>query len=303
MSEKANLSASIAARLLNRAKREGSDYQTLLTAYCLERFLFRLGASQYRERFILKGAMLLRVWSDQPYRATRDLDLLRRGAREQDAIHQDILSILATEVPDDAVRFDGPALKIESIRAEDDYAGLRLTFPAILGTSRISIQIDVGVGDVVWPAPKRCLYPALLDLASPDVLAYPQETVIAEKLEAIVVLGDRNSRIKDYFDLHYLATHFEFERAVLGEAVKRTFARRKTAIPPETPIGLTQDYWENPSRPAQMRAFARRAGVQFPESQKDQFMRMLQSFLEPVLRDAESGTSRMETWMPGGPWK
>jgi hypothetical protein len=180
---------------------------------------------------------------------------------------------------------------------------LRVTLPARIGKMQVSLQIDIGVGDTVWPAPNDCAYPPLLDQPAPHVLAYPREAVIAEKLEAIVVLGERNSRIKDFFDLHYLAMHFEFDRAMLGEAVRRTFERRKTAIPAETPIGLTSAYWENPSRPGQTRAFARRSGVQLPEKPEGQFAQVLHAFLEPVLRDAERGAKKKGKWMPGGPWK
>ncbi|MBC5765373.1 nucleotidyl transferase AbiEii/AbiGii toxin family protein [Ramlibacter albus] len=303
MSAKLNLAASVAARLLNRARQEGSDYQALLTAYCLERFLFRVGASEKRNHFVLKGAMLLRLWSDQPYRATRDLDLLRRGPGEQEAVRQDILAILETPVGEDAVVFHGSAIQCESIRAEDEYAGIRVTLPAAVGNARIPLQIDIGVGDAVWPDPEDCSYPTLLDFPSPDVLVYPREAVIAEKLEAIVVLGERNSRIKDFFDLHYLATHFEFDRAVLGEAVRRTFSRRNTAIPAETPIGLTAAYWQNPSRQPQVRAFARRAGVDAPERPQEHFVQLLHDFLEPVLRDAQRQKTSKGTWATQGRWK
>jgi len=256
MIAKADLAASVAARLLNRAKATGQDHQTLLTSYCLERFLYRLGASDRRDRFVLKGAMLLRLWSDQPYRATRDLDLLRRGDGEIEAIRGDLRAIIATPVPPDAVTFDGERIGLEAIRAEDEYAGTRASVYARCGKARLTLQIDMGLGDAVWPEPQGCIYPALLDLPAPSVLAYPRETVVAEKLEAMVVLGDRNSRIKDFFDLHHLASRFEFDRATLAEAVRRTFERRRTPIPAEDPLGLTPAYWENPSRPAQMRAFA-----------------------------------------------
>jgi hypothetical protein len=227
-----------------------------------------------RERFVLKGAMLLRLWSDQPYRATRDLDLLRKG--------------------------DG---SFEAIRAEDEYAGTRATLPARCGKARLSLQIDMGLGDSVWPAPRSCAYPALLDFPPPEVLAYPREAVVAEKLEALVVLGDRNSRIKDFFDLHHLASRFEFDRETLAEAVRRTFARRKTPIPVEPPIGLTPAYWENPSRPAQVRAFARRAGLVVGGDPAPDLARVLGAFLLPLLEDVRRDTRREGTWQPGGPWR
>jgi hypothetical protein len=198
--KKPNLSASIAARLLNHAKRSGDDYQTLLAAYGFERFLHRLGVSGLRHRFILKGAMLLRVWSDRPYRATRDLNLLCRGDGSSDATREDIRTLSSTPVEPDGVVFDPDAVRIEAIGAEDEHAGARATLPTRCGTARLMLQIDIGVGDAVWPAPQRCVYPVLLDFPAPDVLAYPREAVVAEKFEAMVVLGDRNSRIKDFFD-------------------------------------------------------------------------------------------------------
>jgi hypothetical protein len=279
--KKSNLPASVAARLLNRARQTGEDHQTLLEGFCFERFLYRLGESSVRSRFVLKGAMLLRLWSDQPYRATRDLDLLRRGEGS----------------------FDADAVRIEAIRAEDEYAGARTTLRARCGTARLTLQIDMGVGDSVWPEPRPCAYPVLLEFPAPEVLAYPREAVVAEKFEAMVVLGDRNSRIKDFFDLHYLASRFEFDRATLTESVRRTFARRRTPIPADEPIGLTPAYWENPSRPAQVRAFARRAGLAVPAAPDDQFARLIGAFLCPILDDLRRTERREGTWHPGGPWR
>jgi hypothetical protein len=297
-----NLAASVAARLLRRSKQTGDDYQTLLTSYCLERFLYRLGASDRRESFVLKGAMLLRLWSDQPYRATRDLDLLRRGDGSFEAIRDDIGVVVATPAPADAVTFDIDRIRIETIRAEDEYGGTRATLTAHIGKARLRVQVDMGLGDTVWPAPQACRYPTLLDFPSPEVLAYPREAVVAEKFEAVVVLGDRNSRIKDYFDLHHLANRFEFNRATLTEAVRRTFERRHTPIPMDAPIGLTPAYWSNPSRPAQVRAIARRAGLTVPEGFAVDCARTLDRFLSPVLDDLRRGARVESTWPAGGPW-
>jgi len=301
--KRTNLAASVAARLLNRAKQSGDNYQTLLTDYCFERFLYRLGTSTVRDRFVLKGAMLLRVWSDRPYRATRDLDLWHRGDGSFDAIRDDIRTICATTVEPDAVVFDAEAVRIETIRPEDEYAGARATLPARCGTARLILQIDMGLGDSVWPAPRLSAYPVLLDLPAPEVLVYPREVVVAEKLEAMVILGDRNSRIKDFFDLHYLASRFEFDRATLAEAVRRTFARRRTPIPTEEPIGLTPAYWANPSRPTQVRAFARRAGLAVPGAPGDEFVQLLGTFLLPILDNLRRGARLEGIWHPGGPWQ
>ena len=300
---KGNLEASVAARLLNRSRQTGDDYQTLLTSFCFERFLYRLGVSEVRDGFVLKGAMLLRLWSDQPYRATRDLDLLRKGDGSFEAIRRDLLTISTVPVVPDAVVFDASAIRIEAIRAEDEYAGTRATLPASCGSARLMLQIDMGLGDSVWPAPRPCVYPALLDFPPPSVLAYPREAVVAEKLEAMVVLGDRNSRIKDFFDLHYLASRFEFDRATLAEAARRTFGRRQTPIPVDAPIGLTPAYWENASRPAQVRAFARRAGLTVPDDPGREFAGLLDAFLLPILEDLRHGKPREGSWTPGGPWR
>jgi len=301
--EKANLGASVSTRLLNQARKTGADYQTLLTSYCLERFLYRLGASDLRERFVLKGAMLLRLWADQPYRATRDLDLLRRGDAEFNAVRADLRAILAAPVQPDAVRFDAEKIEVEAIRAEDEYAGVRATIPAQVGTARLVLQIDMGVGDVVSPAPALCAFPTLLDFPAPRILAYPKEAVIAEKFEAMVVLGERNSRIKDFFDIYYLAGHFEFDREVLGRAVRQTFARRGTPVPTDVPIALTAAYWENATRPAQIRAFSRRTGVEVPGDFAMGCSRRLSQFLMPLLEDLRTPASNPGTWSPGGPWR
>jgi hypothetical protein len=300
---RSNLPASVAARLLNRAKQTGDVYQTLLTSFCFERFLYRLGKSEARERFVLKGAMLLRLWSEQPYRATRDLDLLRHGDGSFEAIRADIRTICMVPVTPDAVSFDADAIEIAAIRAEDEHAGTRAKLPARCGKARLSLQIDMGLGDSVWPPPRSCAYPVLLDFPAPEVLAYPREAVVAEKLEALVVLGDRNSRIKDFFDLHYLASRFEFDRETVAEAVRSTFARRRTSIPVHSPIGLTRAYWENPSRPTQVRAFALRAGLAVDGDSAPALARMLSAFLLPVLDDVQLGTRREGTWPPGGPWR
>ncbi|MBI3450452.1 MAG: nucleotidyl transferase AbiEii/AbiGii toxin family protein, partial [Acidobacteria bacterium] len=294
---------SVAARLLNRAKETGDDHQTLLTSYGIERFLYRLGVSDRRNRFVLKGAMLLRLWADRPYRATRDLDLLRRGDGAFEAIRDDLREIVMTPAPPDAIIFDTERIDLQAIRAEDEYAGTRATLLAWCGKARLSLQIDMGLGDAVWPEPQACTYPTLLDLPAPELLAYPREAVVAEKLEAMVVLGERNSRIKDFFDLHYLASSFEFDRATLSEAVRRTFERRHTPIAAEDPIGLTTAFWENPSRPAQMRAFARRAGLVTPERPAESFTRLLHEFLAPVLDDVRRGRRQDGHWNSGGPWR
>ncbi len=297
-----NVAASVLARLLARAKQSGEDYQALLNAFLCERFLYRLDRSPMRGRFVLKGAMLLRVWSDRPYRATRDLDFLRKGDGSSEAIRADVAAICAAGVVDDGVAFDAGSIRLQAIRAEDEYAGTRVTLDARVGTARMRFQVDVGVGGAAWPPPETRAYPTLLEFPAPEVLAYAPEAVVAEKLEAMVVLGDRNSRIKDFFDLRHLAERFAFERETLAEAIQRTFRGRHTPIP-EEPVGLTAAYWNNPSRPQQVRAFARRAHVEAGLDPGEDLLRVLRPFLLPILDDLRRGVCTRASWPPRGPWR
>lgn len=170
-------------------------------------------------------------------------------------------------------------------------------------SARIPLQVDIGVADALWPPAQPRIYPNLLDFPPPEVLTYAPESVIAEKLEAIVALGDRNSRIKDYFDLRYLANRFEFDGATLGESIRRTFERRKTAIPREDPFGLTAEYWNNPSRMTQIRAFTRRANLEVGPAPGKEILGILRPFLLPILENLREGVKTAGTWPPGGPWR
>jgi len=300
---KKNLAASVLARLLARARETGDDYQTLVTRYVTERFLYRLGLSRFRDRFVLKGAVLFRVWSPQPYRATRDLDLLHRGDGNPDAIRSEIAEILSMEVEPDGVVFDPGSIRIETIRPEDEYAGLRATIRVRCGTYRSTLQVDIGVADAVWPPPSAGPVLCLLGMPEPSVLAYSRDSVVAEKLEAIIVLGDRNSRIKDFFDLEHLAENFAFDRPTLTEAVRRTLERRKTILTDEVPFGLTEAYWDTPGRAVQVRAFARRAGLDVDTEAVKRIPTVLRSFLLPIIEDVHRGRQVHGFWTPPGPWK
>ena len=278
--------ASIRARLLNIARQRGEDFQITLRNYLFERFLYRLAASKLRERFVLKGAMLLRLWADQPYRSTVDLDLLSRGNNDPASVAGDIAAICRVEVPDDAVVFDPASIAAEPIRAEQEYAGVRVTFEARLGTIRDRLQVDIGFGDALWPYPEELVYPVVLDDPAPVLRVYRPETVIAEKLEAIVSLGIRNSRIKDFFDIDYLARSERCDETVLVESIRRTFTRRGTPIPEQIPVGLTPEFWTLPGRNAQVRAFTRRAKLrQMPEDAAD-IGRRVAAFVWPLLEAA-----------------
>jgi len=278
--------ASVRARLLNLARERGEDFQITLRNYLFERFLYRLSRSELRERFVLKGAMLLRLWADQPYRATIDLDLLSQGNNDLDSVARDIATICDTTVSDDTVAFDAATISVEPIRAEEEYSGVRAMFNASLGTIRERLQVDIGFGDTLWPRAEEMEYPVALDDPAPVLRAYRPETVIAEKLEAIVTLGIRNSRIKDFFDIDYLSRTERFDRTALVEAVRRTFARRGTPIPPQPPIGLTAEFWSQPGREAQVKAFARRARLAVTPASAAELGNRVAEFAIPIMRAA-----------------
>ncbi len=296
------LTASVAARLLDKTKRTGDEYQTELIAFFCERFLYRLGVSTVRELFALKGARLLRVWSERPYRSTRDLDLMRQGDDSEDSIRADLEVICTTRAEPDGVSFDASSIRLETINPEDEHAGRRATVLATCGSVRVPLQVDVGAGDLTWPPPEVRWYPALLDFAAPRVLAYTPESFIAEKLEAIVTLGGRNSRVRDFFDLHHVATRFEFDRRRLAEAIRWTFVRRRTSIPAQDPVGLTVSYWDKPSRPAQVHAFVRRAALRGKSPSANELLASLRAFLLPVIDDVRRGVSSAGKWPREGPW-
>ena len=195
---------SIRQRLLNLANSRNDDFQLILTRYALERILARLGSSKYRENFVLKGAMLFQIWSETDHRATRDMDFLSFGSNEIKELEKVFRKICAIEIPEDGIIFDSEKITGGKIKADQEYEGVRLQIPALLERTRIPIRIDVGFGDVVKPQVQEQNLPTLLDFPEPKIRTYPPETVIAEKFQALVDLGMTNSRLKDFYDLHFL---------------------------------------------------------------------------------------------------
>lgn len=259
-----NIGASVRQRLLNLAHARGQPMDLLLTRYALERLLHRLSLSPHRERFVLKGAMLLATWFDEPHRATRDVDLLGFGDAAEDALLGTFREIIAVEV-DDGVNFDLKGLKIEAIREEVEYGGSRLRTTAALAGARIPITVDIGFGDAVEPGIEDIDLPVLLDMPSPHLRAYPPETVIAEKFHAMVALGRANSRMKDYYDVWMLIDSFELEPQRMRPAIVATFARRNTEIPATVPDGLSDEFSADAGKRRQWDAFARTLSGQVPE--------------------------------------
>lgn len=261
MREPANMGASVRARLLKLSKDRNQPFQLLLTRYVLERLLYRLSSTTHRDRFVLKGAMLMTTWFDDPFRPTQDLDLLSFGDPDPEAmlaVFQEICAIKAN----DGVAFDVQALTIDRVRDELEYGGLRIKTNATLDGARIRVVIDVGFGDAIEPGLNDVDMPVLLDLPSPRLRAYPQETVIAEKFQAMVMLGRANSRMKDLYDIWVLSRCYEFTGDRLSRAIAATFERRKTPIPIELPDALTQAFADDPTKQQQWISFVDNVAVQ-----------------------------------------
>jgi predicted nucleotidyltransferase component of viral defense system len=253
---KRDIGASVRQRLLNLAHARGQPMDLLLTRYALERLLHRLSLSPHRERFVLKGAMLLVTWFDEPHRATRDVDLLGFGDATEDALRTTFREIMSIEV-DDGVNFDLKNLRIDAIREELEYGGSRLRTTAALAGARIPITVDIGFGDAIAPGAQDVHLPVLLDMPSPHLRAYPPETVIAEKVHAMVALGRANSRMKDYYDVWMLTSAFDLDPERMRQAIAATFARRNTVIPNQVPDGLSDAFASDPTKQRQWNAFVR----------------------------------------------
>lgn len=300
-----DVAASVRARLLTQAKKRGEEFELTLTRFAAERLLFRLGASAARTRCLLKGASLLAVWLSDPYRATRDVDVLASGATDDDAIRRLVAEICAVRCPEDGLQFDLSALVVETIRPEEEYSGKRARFRAFLGNVRIAVQLDIGVGDAVVIEPEEITYPTMLPaLPAPNLRAYPRDLTVAEKFEAMVKLDTRNSRMKDFHDVWALAGAFSFEAGALQRAVAACFQRRGTPWTAETPRPLTSAFYRTPELETRWRHYLAAGAVLIPPpAQFEQIGERIIQFLGPVQVGIVARESVTGIWVPGGPWR
>lgn len=218
-----DLPASVRGRLENLARETSRPLQELMQYFVIERFLFRLSKSKYADRFVLKGALMFTFWGTLQSRATRDIDLLARADNSVETMLRIITEVCQHPVEPDGVEFISDSIQGAIIKEDAEYSGVRVTFVAKIQNARLPMQLDIGFGDVIYPAAISMVYPTMLDFESPRLVGYPKETVIAEKFEAMVKLGQLNSRMKDLFDIHLLARQFKFDAAVLIHAIQKTF--------------------------------------------------------------------------------
>lgn len=295
-----NTAASIRARLLALAQSKGEDYQRVLGRYAVERFLYRLGRSPYRDKFALKGATLFTLWTGHTHRPTKDLDLLGRGSSS--AIEEVEMTIRAVcEIQDDdGIVFDSESVEGARIKEDDEYDGVRIKLLAELAGARIPMQIDIGFGDAVYPEPELASFPVLLPMGAPFIRAYPREATIAEKFHAMVVLDIRNSRMKDLYDLWLIANTWTFDMAPLRNAILASFERRKSTIPTGVPFALTAAFLNDPQKMQQWRAFVSRLNLGASAPSLEAVGAVLRAFLLPCIEQTDKGKQR---WTPGGKWE
>lgn len=297
-----DLGASVRQRLLNQSRAQNRPFQELLQYFAMERFLYRLATSSYAGRFILKGALLLTAWRAPMSRPTMDIDLAARTDNQLDHIKEVVGAVCDVAVDTDGIEFNRSSIEVRRIKEDADYEGVRAQFHATLARAHIPMQLDIGFGDVITPEPTEIEYPTLLDFPAPVLRAYPKETVIAEKLEALTGLGLLNSRIKDYYDVALLSRLYPFDEQRLADAIVATFQHRGTSVEAE-PIGLTQAYCDDPARILQWRAFVRRSRFGEDASDLARLIYEIRPFVLPLLSKVTLNESFTGHWKPGGPWE
>jgi predicted nucleotidyltransferase component of viral defense system len=286
-------------RLRALARSGTNEFSFFLARYALERLLYRLSKSEWRDRFVLKGAMLFAVWSHNPHRSTGDLDLLGLmppDTRQYQAVFRELCSV---PVEPDGLVFHPGSVRARRIRAQHAYQGIRVTLLATLKRIRIPLQVDVGTGDKVVPPPQKIAYPTLLDQPAPRILAYSRYSVVAEKLSAMVELGMANSRMRDYYDIWALARGFEFNGDLLRRAVSAATTHREAGMEEALPVGLSDEFADSAEKQTQWRTFLRRTVLIEHTVPLDEVVAGIRAFLEPVM----SGHARGHLWRPGTGWQ
>jgi len=297
-----NLPASIHQRLLNLDPERNYDFTPVLRRYAFERWLYRLGTSQYATQFVVKGAMLFVLWTGELSRKTMDLDLWGADDLTEDGLREAFSTIGGADVEPDGLTFITDTMIVEPIRDEAEFHGLRAKFAARLGNIRIPMQVDIGIGDNIWPEPETIFYPTLLDMPAPRVRACRKETAIAEKFDAMLELGIMNSRMKDFYDIAVLADRFSFLGQDLQKAIRAAINEEASAMLPDLPVAFTEDFVQNGDKNIQWAAFLRRIGKNPQGLPFRQVVEKIRAFLLPVFQSLGAAKEFNAVWPPGGPW-
>jgi len=297
-----NVAASVHQRLLNKARDSGRPFNEVLQYFAIERFIYRLSKSSNAEQFVLKGALMFTAWQVPASRSTKDIDLLGRIDNSIDVITSAMQEACMQKVEIDGLTFDPESITATVITEDADYEGIRARIQGRLGNARISLQIDIGFGDVVVPGVSKIVYPTMLNFPPPELNGYSMESTIAEKFQAMVKLGILNSRMKDFYDLWLLSRQFDFDGRVLAIAIQKTFENRKTVIPIQ-PMVFEDSFAKDAIKEIQWRAFIKKTRLDNVPASFANAVSTIITFLGPVIAALASEENFQKTWKAPGPWK
>lgn len=296
-----NTAASVHQRLLHKAKESYRLFNELLHRFAIERFIYRISKSPHADRFILKGALMFSAWSGQGSRPTMNIDLLGRLDNSLESIAAAMKDACLMDVEADGMSFNAETVTAARITEDAEYEGVRVRLQGGLGNAQVSLQIDIGFGDVIVPGPSKVAYPTLLDFPVPELNGYTMESTIAEKFQAMVKLGVLNSRMKDFYDIWILARTFDFRGEILAEAVEKTFERRNTPIP-LAPTVFDPSFLKDGDKKIQWQGFIRKAKLaDAPEAFED-VVAAVKMFLEPLAASLAEKRTFRSFWNAPGPW-
>ena len=300
-----NIAKSIKDKLLTHAQMRGEIFSFVLQRYGSHRLLYRLSQSDYKEQFILKGATLFSVWkNDEIHRATKDLDLLSFGNNEVEELKEIFQNICCQECPQDGLTFFPETIKAQKIKKGQIYEGVKVTLQAKLESAKIQVQVDIGFGDAVTPDALKVELStfSFLKLPLPCLRTYHRETVIAEKFQAMIFLGIRNSRLKDFYDIWYLSKNFEFQGDLLCKAIKATFERRETPLLITIPFAFTEDFTKHPDKQKQWTGFLNNTKLELRTLMLSEVIAEIESFLMPAYRAVAEQREFNKRWCPEKKW-
>jgi hypothetical protein len=296
-----NIVASVHQRLLNHARQSNRPFNEVLQYFAIERFLYRLSVSRHAGTFVLKGALMLPIWSAPLSRPTMDIDLLGRTSNDVDGVVEIVRDVCGTGVDPDGLTFDASSIVGERIAEQAEYEGVRVRFRATLGNARIAMQTDVGFGDVIVPSAERVSYPTILGPPAPQLHGCSKENLVAEKFQAMVRFGELNSRMKDFYDVWAVSQRLDFDGTRLSDAIEATFANRGTDIPAD-PEPLRPAFAEGAMGYRQWRGFLRRHRLEAVQAPLARVIADLALFLAPAARELAAGRAFNATWHAPGPW-
>ena len=298
-----DLPASVHGRLLSLAKSSDRPFNELLQYFAMERFLFRMGRSPHASRFVLKGGLMLIGWRAPLTRPTKDIDVLASLDNDLPVVESVVRDVCLESVEPDGIIFDPASVRGRTIVEQADYPGVRVRWVALLGTARVTLQLDVGFGDLIVPGPMELDYPTVLaGFPAPTPVGYSRESMIAEKFHAMVRLGSLNSRMNDFFDLWLLPRQFDFDGRLVAEAISTTFKRRHTDVPARS-AALETGFATHPGKAEQWRSYLRRNRIEGPPRELADVIAYIGMFLLPVATALSKGSTFEQQWSAPGPWR